>query len=206
MVLFSAMPVYAADPHLELSPSSGTIPSTGTEIQVNIDTGGQAAKSAKAVIDYDSTKLEVTSIQAGTFFDEVSHNIYNDTGQVVINANLSIGSSLETKTGTGTLATMTVKAKATSGTATMTFDCTEGSSTDSGINDATPLDVIVCTSNVNGSYSLGAAVSPSPGASPAVVQPSASALPSAGIVTPTINLLLLGVGLIILSAPLFLFI
>ncbi|MFC1711428.1 cohesin domain-containing protein [Patescibacteria group bacterium] len=205
--------VYAASPHLELVPSTGTISTAGTDIEVNIDTGGMEAKSAKVVLNYDSAKLEVDSITAGAFFDEVSHNIYNSTGEVVINANLSLGSSLESKTGTGTLATMTVKAKASTGTANLTFDCTDGSSTDSGINDPTPLDIIDCTANLNGSYTLGTstgspAPSVSPSASPAVggPQPSASVLPVAGTTGPTLNILLLGLGFIILSVPLFLFI
>lgn len=194
--------VYAADPHLELLPSSGSISTAGTNIEVKIDTGGQAAKSAKAVIKFDATKLEVSSITAGSFFDEVSHNIYNSTGQVVINANLSLGNSLETKTGTGVLATMNVKAKLSTGSANMTFDCTTGSSTDSGINNAVPTDIIVCASNVNGSYTLGAGASLSPGTSPV---PTPSALPVAGSVGPTLSLLLLGTGLLLLSIPLFLF-
>src|SRR4030042_2797605 len=126
--LFITPLALAASPHLELSPSSGTISTAGTNININIDTGGQEAKSAKAVINFDAVKVEVTEIEAGTFFDEVSHNIYNSTGEVVINANLSLGSSLESKTGTGTLAVMTVKAKTTSGTVNLTFDCVAGSS------------------------------------------------------------------------------
>lgn len=190
----------AASPHLSLSPSSGTISTSGTDIQVNIDTGGQAAKSAKAVINFDSSQLEVSSISAGDFFDEVSHNIYNSDGQVIINANLSLGSSLESKTGTGTLATMTVKAKTSSGTANMTFDCTTGKSTDSGINDPTPVDIIVCSANINGSYNLGSGggtttVSSSP-------SPSPSVLPVAGTSGATITFLILGLGLILLPIPL----
>lgn len=206
VLLFYCSIAYAANPHLELSPSSGSISTSGTNINVDIDTGSLEAKSAKAVINFDATKLEVTSIQEGTFFDEVSYNIYNTTGQVVINANLSLGSSLESKTGTGTLATMTVRAKTSSGTANMTFDCTEGSSTDSGINDPTPTDIIDCASNVNGSYTLGAAAVTSPSPSPAVggPQPSPSVLPVAGTVGSTVSLLILGLGLILIPFPLFL--
>lgn len=220
---FLVSPVLAASPHLEFSPSSGVITTGGTNIIVKIDTAGQAAKSAKAVINFDAAKLEVASIQAGDFFDDVSHNIYNSTGQVVINANLSLGSMLESKTGTGTLATMTVKAKASSGTAAMTFDCTAGSSTDSNINDPTPVDIIVCASNVNGSYTLGSGgtttTSPSPSAasgtggttspspSPSAVAVSggtggAAPVPVTGTPLPTI--ILLGFGLLLILAPVFL--
>jgi hypothetical protein len=198
--------VYAAIPHLELSPSSGNITTSGTSVAVKIDTGGQEATSARAVINFDATKLEVVSIQAGTFFDDVTHNIYNSTGQVVINASRSPSSSLESKTGIGTLATMIVKAKTSSGTVNMTFDCTSGSSTDSGINDPTPTDIIDCTANVNGSYNLGVAIggaSPSPSLSPTSTP---SALPTAGNTTPTIMLLSLGFCLTIFSLPLFVFV
>ncbi|PIS08786.1 hypothetical protein COT75_04870 [Candidatus Beckwithbacteria bacterium CG10_big_fil_rev_8_21_14_0_10_34_10] len=209
--LFVPKKALAADPHLELSPASGIISGAGTSVGVNIDTGGQAAKSAKAVINYDASLLEVSTVAEGDFFDDVSYNIYNSNGQVVINANLSLGSMLESKTGTGTLATLTVKSKATSGTATMTFDCTEGSSTDSNINDPTPLDIIVCTSNINGSYTLSATdVSPSPSASSSP-NPSSSPgvggtdgsppIPVTGVSYPTIILLVL--GLVFLLSPVF---
>jgi hypothetical protein len=210
-LLFVATPVWAATPHLELSPSSGTIGSSGTSIAVKIDTGGQAAKSAKAVISFDATKLEVASVTTGTFFDEVTNNVYNTTGQVVINANLSLGSSLETKTGTGTLATLNVKAKTTSGTATMTFNCTAGSSTDSGINDAVPTDIIDCTANIDGNYSLGtssASASPSPSASgisssPGVGGTNPSSLPVAGTTGPTTGLAIMALVLLLLPLPFF---
>jgi len=197
-------PVFAINPHLELSPNSGIIDNiTGLDIAVKIDTGGQEVKSAKAVINFDETKLEVISITAGSFFDEVSHNIYNSTGQVVINTNFSLGSSLESKTGTGILATMSVKSKITSGSANMTFDCVSENSTDSGINNTTPIDIIICDSNVNGSYNLdNDLTSSSPLSSPL---PTPSILPIAGTTNPTILFFVLGVGLILFSYPLFLF-
>jgi len=215
------------EPHLELSPSSGAVSSSGTEIEVIIDTGGQGAKSAKAVINFDASLLEVTSVQAGDFFDDVSHNIYNSDGEVVINANLSFDSMLESKTGIGSLATMTVAAKASTGTAEMTFDCTQGSSTDSNIQDANNIDIITCESNIGGLYSLGgeeAGASPSPGT---ISSPAASSLssplpgagtaggtggagaaggsapvPVTGISAPTIGFLL--AGLLLILTPLFL--
>jgi len=199
--------VYAASPHLELSPSSGAISTSGTNIEVKVDTASESAKSAKAVIKFDSTKLEISLINAGTFFDEVSHNIYNSTGQVVINTNMSTGSLEPTKTGIGTIATMVVKAKTSSGTANMTFDCTAASSNDSGINDASGTDIINCSSNINGSYALGGSATVS--ASPRVVaglQSTPSALPQTGMIGPTVGLLILGFGLILISIPLFIFI
>lgn len=200
--------VALAGPHLSLSPVSGIITSEGTAITVQVDTSGQAAKSAKAVINFTSTLLEVTSIQAGTFFDDVSHNIYNSSGQVVINANLSLESMLESKTGSGILATMTVAAKSASGSAAITFDCTTGSSTDSNINDPTPIDIIVCADNVNGNYTLGgtATASAFPSATPqAVVSPdtglggdeySPAPIPVTGTSWPTVALLVVGLVLI----------
>lgn len=206
--IFLALPlaVWAADPHLELSPSSGAIGSTGTSIDVLIDSGGQAIKSAKAVINYSASQLEVSSIQAGDFFDDVSHNIYNSTGQVIINANLSLSSMLESKTGSGTLATMTMTSKLSSGTGAVTFDCTEGSSTDSNINDPTPLDIIVCSANVNGSYTLAASASAdgtgtSTTGGTGGATATTTAVPVTGVNGPTIGLLL--AGFVLLFTPLF---
>lgn len=207
---FKVRIAWAADPHFELSPASGII-SNGTSIIVKIDTGGQAAKSAKAVINFDATKLEVSSIQAGNFFDDISHNIYNTTGQVVINANLSLGSMLESKTGSGTLATMTVNAKAISGTAAMSFDCTQGSSTDSNINDPTPLDIIICTSNLDGSYTLGATASSSASPLPSVIAVGGPASSSAAVAAPIPvtgtslpMVILLSLGIFLILVPVFL--
>lgn len=207
---FKVRTAWAADPHFELSPASGII-SNGTSIIVKIDTGGQAAKSAKAVINFDATKLEVSSIQAGNFFDDISHNIYNTTGQVVINANLSLGSMLESKTGSGTLATMMVNAKSISGTATMSFDCTQGNSTDSNINDPTPLDIIICTSNLDGSYTLGATASSSALPSPSVIAVGGPASSSAAVAAPIPvtgtslpMVILLSLGIFLILVPVFL--
>lgn len=203
-----------AGSHLELSPSSGLISGSGTPVQIIIDTGGSAAKSAKAVINFDSSLLEVASVAEGDFFDDVSYNIYNSSGQVVVNANLSLDSMLESKTGSGTLATMTVKSLATSGSATMTFDCITGSSTDSNINDPTPLDIIVCTENIDGNYSLGGGggTISSPGSSalvsstPAIIDITGGVggevsgnqppIPVTGVTWPTLTLLFGGLALI----------
>jgi hypothetical protein len=217
LILCSKNYVYAADPHLTLSPSSGTLTSSGIQIDVQIDTGGQEAKSAKAVINFDSSKVEVSSIQAGTFFDDVSHNIYSN--QVIINANLSLGSSLESKTGVGTLATMTVNSKSNSGTASLTFDCTMGDSTDSGINDPTPTDIIVCSENINGTYNLGSSSpnpNPSPNPSPSPDAgtggaedpspvPTPSELPESGTVEYTFGVLALGFALLFIGIPAYIF-
>jgi hypothetical protein len=201
-------PVFAADPHLELAPSSGTITDSGTEIDINIDTGGSEAKSVKAVINFDSSKLEVSSVEAGTFFDEVSHNIYSN--QVIINANLSLEASVESKTGVGTIATMVTKAKVDNGIADITFDCTEGDSTDSGISDPTPTDIIVCSANVNGSYDLGGSSggtssSPIPSdessSNSSSSAPDPSELPESGTREFTIGFISLGAVFVLLGLP-----
>jgi hypothetical protein len=215
---------YAASPHLELDPSTGAISTSGTDIEVNIDTDGEAVKSAKAVINYPTDMLEVSSVTAGTFFDDVSHNIYNDEGEVVINANLSIDSMLDSKTGTGTLATITFTAKVSSGTAVVTFDCSSDVSTDSNINDPSdpPLDIITCSANIDGNYSWGAsAVSPSPGTTTTTTgggtttttgggtttttgggaAAGGTTYPDTGVSAPTIALLI--GGLLLLLAPIF---
>ncbi len=200
----SAQAFVLAGAHLELSPSSGLISGSGTPVNINIDTGGSAAKSAKAVINFDSSLLEVGSITEGDFFDDVSYNIYNSSGQVVVNANLSLDSMLESKTGSGLLATMTVKSLTATGSATMIFDCTDGSSTDSNVNDPTLVDIIVCTENVDGDYTLsGGGTSPSPSSSPSPVSSGGVGgdgtqppIPVTGVTWPTLMLLLGGLALI----------
>jgi len=207
--LFFPKSVYAADPHLELSPSSGVaITESGTDIDIVIDTGDQAVKSSKAVVLFEPSLVEVISVTPGTFFDDVSHNIYNPEGQVVVNGNLSLDSMLESKTGTGVLATMTVKAVSCNGPATMIFDCTDGDSTDSNIQDTEGVDIIVCTSNVGGEYDLCdtdvvPTAPPEPTSAPVPTAPPPNPpIPQTGIVEPTIALLF--GGLLLLFAPVFL--
>lgn len=202
--------VIAAEPHLEFSPASGSLSDSGTEIDIVIDTGGEEVKSAKAVINFDSSKLEVSSVADGDFFENLTNNIYNN--QVIINANLE-GVALESKTGRGTLAILTVKPLASSGEATLVFDCVQGDSTDSGINDPTPTDIIECSSNINASYSLsGTSSSPSPSPSsspspspavggPSSPAPSPSTLPESGTTEYTFALIAFAILFIVIGTP-----
>ncbi len=175
--------VFAANPHFELSPSSGDISDIstgGTRIDILIDTGAYQIRTAKVVLNYDSNRLEVLSVQNGGFLDEVSDNIYNSQGRLVLNANTSFSDFLAGRSGIGTLATVRFGAKGLFDSSNVEFDCTPGKSIDSGINTIFIMDVIDCSSNVSGAYSGGGGFpSPSPSQSPGISpSPSYQPLPS----------------------------
>jgi len=166
------------------------------DVEVLVDTGGQAIDGVDAIISYDQDLLEAVSVTAGSFLATTTNSLAT-AGKIKI---YGVAESGSPKTGTGTLATITLRAKS-AGEATLTFDCQSGVTTDSNINKGSE-DIIVCTSNGTGVYTLGgestssASVSVTPSPTAAVVSSTASAdLPATGAFTNT--LILLGVGAIL---------
>lgn len=131
------------------------VPSTATKsaglefsVDLNINTGGKKVSAADVKLTFNSTILQVTQIQDGTFFTDTSHNIYSGT--------LYIGGSFadeaQSASGSGKLATLTMKGK-TVGTGQLAFVCSS-QTTDTNIFDtsATPVDIVNCSGTQNGSY------------------------------------------------------
>lgn len=184
----SASLAQTSSPHLSLTPTVKEV-NTGINfnVTVSVDTGGQQASGVDAVVQYDSSLLEVVSVSEGTFFPTIT-TITTTLGKVEIYGVADTGSP---KTGTGTLATITFKGKAP-GTAAVSFVCQSNSTSDSNINSTSDTDVIVCTSNVSASYVItGQSTTTTPAATA-----SAESLPQTGFLEPTA--LMIGGGIILM--------
>ena len=184
----SASLAQTSSPHLSLTPTVKEVNAgINFNVTVSVDTGGQQASGVDAVVQYDSSLLEVVSVSEGTFSPTIT-TITTTLGKVEIYGVADTGSP---KTGTGTLATITFKGKAP-GTAAVSFVCQSGSTSDSNINSTSDTDVIVCASNVNASYVItGQSATTTPAATA-----SAESLPQTGFLEPTA--LMIGGGIILM--------
>lgn len=198
MLLANPFPSWAqtSSPHLSLSPTVKEV-NTGVNfnVTVSIDTGGQQVSGVDAIVQYDSSLLEVVSVSEGTFFPTIT-TITTTLGKVEIYGVADTGSP---KTGTGTLATITFKGKAP-GTAAVSFVCQTSSTSDSNINSASDTDIIVCASNVNASYVITGQSSPIQ--TTPTITATAEDLPQTGFLEPTALIIGGGIILMILSLAL----
>ncbi|MDD3679317.1 MAG: cohesin domain-containing protein [Candidatus Shapirobacteria bacterium] len=187
--LFLAAPfpllAQTATPHLSLSPTVKEV-ATGVNfnVVVSVDTGGQLSSGVDAIVQYNSSLLEVVSVSEGTFFPTIT-TLTTTLGKVEIYGVANTGSP---KSGTGTLATITFRGKA-AGTATVNFVCQQGSTTDSNINSTSDSDIIICANNVNASYVVtGTTVTPTIA--------TGQDLPQTGFLEPTA--LIIGGGILLM--------
>lgn len=182
----------SAAPRLTLTPASGTYANGDTftvTVGVNSDTSKSNAVDIWGI--FDSSKLEVVSVVKATtpayaFDFSNSPAIDNTTGTFRFSCPSTNLNSFDTAVINGDLAVVTLKAKAY-GTATVRFDCTDGSTTDSNIfSDLN--DVVTCSANGSGSYTItgGSSSLPTP---TTVVTPQ---LPQTGGVATTIGLVVFG--------------
>ncbi len=178
-------------PHLSLSPTVKEVtPQVNFNVTVSADTGGKLTSGADAIIEYNSSILEVVSVNEGTFYPTIT-TLNNTLGKVEI---YGVADSTSPKSGTGTLATITFRGK-TSGTATVNFLCQTGSTSDSNINSTNNEDIIVCANNVNASYVIGSGQEATTTATPTATTTSQD-LPQTGFLEPTA--LIIGGGIILM--------
>ena len=203
MVGISARAAEAA-PHLSMSPATGNYNVGDTfKITVKVDSGTETVGGVDGVGTYDSAKLDVVSAVKATpmVFDATGGGDCSVSTATVGKFNFSCYSNdaLNDKVAVGDLIVLTFKAKAT-GTALASFTCTSGSTTDSNIvKSSTSADVIVCSENINGSYTIGGTSSTS---TTAVATPTSSTttttttttaeLPKTGGVGATFGLIIFG--------------
>lgn len=199
-----------------LEPASGEY-SQGEEFEVAVwaDPAGGEAVAIDAIISFDATRLEVSSVKEEVFFTQegvgtnqgFNYDIDNDTGRVSLYSfatvsNFSVSSA-------GKIATITFKAKG-EGTASVSFICQAGGDEDSSIWDTNSEDIVNCSSNGSGSYTIGGGESSSPtptptpttASSPESPTPTPTALPETGIETPLMGVII--GGIIILGSGLLL--
>lgn len=203
-IFFQGSLVHAA--YLKFDQTSVSVAVGATyQAQVVVDAGTDQITSTDVWVVYDTAKLEVQTVSAGTFFPTVTNNI--SSGKVYI-AGLIVDPGTY-KTGSGTVATITFRG-VSNGTTSLTFDCRTEVSNSSKIikNDVNATNVIVCSQNGTQSVNVGGTSggSSNPTSTPAVlgVAPTVipTQLPQSGIaehfhkfIGPGIVLFLIGISL-----------
>lgn len=183
----SASPVFAQAASLSLEPSSGTFnQGCNFSLKVNLDTGGAQTYGTDALLLYDASKFNATTITDGTVYPDFPGNVIDaQNGKIAV---LGLASPNASFSGKGTLATLnfTVKETAPTGATQITFDFspTNKAKTDDSnvavIQGGAVVDVL--NSVVNGNYTIGTGACGIQVASPlprgAVGTPSASLKPT----------------------------
>lgn len=212
-LLFFSSVSLAAAATMSLSPVSKSAPVGETfDVLLNIDTQGEKATSADAVLKFDGSILEVTQVTEGgsgadPFFPELFKNI--TPNEVYVGA--AVRDPSDFREGQGTLATLKLKGKK-EGITDFKFDCTPGKTSDSNVSksDKNATDILDCTATVNGRYTVGAGtstVTPTPAATsapnvtatPAPTRTPTPTLPVSGNAGATIGLVAMGVALTVIG-------
>jgi len=157
ILLLSPSFAYAAGATLSFAPSSGTVsPDCSFNVDIVVDTGGSSTDGSDAVIKFDSSKLSTSAdkITKGAIYDSFPFNPATvSDGKVAVSGIASLDKPF---TGKGVLATIqfTVLPGANTGTTLVTYDYTQGSTTDSNIVESgTIRDLLTQPSSAN--YTLG---------------------------------------------------
>lgn len=198
---------------LYLDPSSGARSlNESFTVTVNVDSAGESVGGVDVIGTYDSSRLELVSVSKASnmVFDNVDGGgtcsiiDSSDDGKFSFscNANSAVGSGSVN----GDLAVLSFKAKAT-GTATVNFTCSGTSTVDSNIvKSSTSADIISCTENGNGSYTINSSSSSNNDSSSSTSTNSDTSetteLPQTGSVGVTVGLV--SFGLISLVSAVFL--
>ena len=191
-------PVMASGPLLRFSPSTGSYTNGSTfTVTIGVDSGSEKSQAVDAWVTFDSSKLEVESIDTASspaFSFSLGKNIYNSSGKFDITMASTDTSTYSAAVLSGDLVTVTFKALST-GTVNVNFSCTSGSTTDSNIFNMSSNDVIDCGSNVNGTYTItdSSSSSSSSSATSTPTPTTTSTLPSTGSVGTTIGLMVFAI-------------
>ena len=222
-LLLSSKVVAAADPRLYFSPATGDyhIGDTFT-VTMMIDSAGQVAGAADMVGTFDTTRLEITKIETATdmaFNKNIAGGSCTSGSESdwtsgkfsgICYSSLSAGDEVAS----GNLMTITFKAKAV-GVAHVNYTC-NGLPGDSNVTQTDPVrDIIVCSANGSGSYTITEAAGGATGTTPTptltvttTASPTSTAaagateLPQTGGIASTVGLIIFGA--ISLASALFL--
>jgi len=177
--------VLAADPHLFLSPASGNY-SQDFNLELRVDTGGQAVGGVDVLLEFPKNLLNAQQVTKGTAFSEVFSSIKNNEGKLIIGAYFSTEEAGKSYNGTnGLIATLSFKPLG-NGTASINFVCSPNLVNESNIVEKiNSTDIIVCSANVNGSYTLTTDNQSNPTPTPAPNNQSPQTSPNSSSPTPT---------------------
>lgn len=166
-------------------------------VVLNIDTEGKQVKGADAKISFDTSVIEVVSVEKGTFFPKGGYNVDMDTGKIYIS--YGFDQVYTTNSGTGSFATLTLKGKK-AGTGNLTWVCSTQTS-DTNVWDASSNDIVNCSSTTTGNYTIidsgDSTSSPTPAPTGAGgTNPTATpSVPVTGVALPTF--LTIGAGILL---------
>ena len=145
---------------LSLSPATASKAVNDTfNVDIILDTGGEAVSGATAILIYDTTKLSITTgsqITAGAIFSNPLTNTVNaSTGEIRFDSG-SLGTAY---TGRGTMATISFRALAT-GNAAVNFTFNPSSTTNTSLVAAASSPTNILTTVNNGVYTIGTTTPP----------------------------------------------
>jgi LPXTG-motif cell wall-anchored protein len=168
-------------------------------VDVIVSPGTDAISSTDALVTYDSTAIQATSVSAGTYFPSVTNNI--TSGQVALYGTVSDVSS--SKTGDGTIATITFTVLMDS-TSTLQFACATTGTSSKIIkydpNNINAPNVIVCSQNGTASLTGGTGSSGGNSGGGTLATPTPlTSLPTTGTVADLSVFTFAGVALIVLG-------
>lgn len=187
----------ATDPHFYLSPASGSF-SSAFDVQVKVDTGGQAIGAADIYLSFPKDKFSVLSFTKTTIFTEIHSLIKNEEGKLTILGFFSGNDAGQSFIGSDGLIGTVKFSPLAAGTAAVAFTCTAGQTNETNIVEkVTSQDIVVCSANVGGSYTLttggGPTATPGPTNTPApgptntpAPGPTSTPVPGAPTATPTV--------------------
>lgn len=176
-------------------------------VTIKADSGGVVTGSLDGVGTYDSSRLKLVSIdQSSEMTADKRECIINPIkGDGTFSFSCNTYSVVDDKAINGNVVVLNFEAKAT-GTAKVSFNCMEGSTSDTNIFDQNINDLIVCSSNGSGSYVIGESSSSSGTSTatntPTTTQTTTTELPKTGSVGATIGLV--SFGLVSLLSAVFL--
>lgn len=210
VALAIAKPAVAlASPHFTLSPTSGsqTVGQNFTVV-MGVDSDTEKVVGIDIKASFDSSKLEVVSIEKGVIPDDgyqFSYTsgqaiIHNDTGVFEVTLTPINQSVLTGPVAKHELLKITFRPKAT-GTATLNYTCLSGSVVETNIISSSGSDVVDCSANQSGSYTIASGTGGDSGttttttaAATATPVVSSSSLPKTGVIENT--LILVGLGIV----------
>lgn len=216
--LFASLPVKALGaPHFTLTPASGnqTVGQNFTVV-MGVDSDTEKVVGIDIKASFDSSKLEVVSIEKGVVPDDgylFSYTsgqaiIHNDTGMFEVTLTPLNQSVLVGPVAKHELLKITFKPKAV-GTATLNYTCLAGSVVETNIISQTGSDVVDCSTNQSGSYTIvsgtggtsDSTTSTAVATATSVPSSSSATLPQTGVIENTV--ILLGLGIVSVMSAVF---
>ena len=211
LVTLMAPVAVLATPHFTLNPASANeTVNQNFSVIMGVDSDTQKVIGIDIKATFDSSRLEVVSIEKGNVPDtgyQFSYTagqaiIHNDTGMFEVTLTPLNQSALTGPIAKQELLKVTFRPKA-SGVATFGYVCQANSVTETNIINDLGNDVVDCTANQSGSYTIADSSSSSTTPTTAVSTPTtgvkSNSLPSTGGVGDTVAMILVGLSSVVVA-------